>query len=139
MGCLFCDIAAGTVPAHHVYGDEHVDAFLDKSPLFLGHTLVVPRRHVVTLDEAPPELLAPLFGAVQRVMRGVVAAAAAGGTFVAMNNGVSQSVAHLHVHVVPRKKGDGMKGFFWPRHKYQGEEDAAEWAARIRAAIDAAS
>lgn len=136
--CVFCDIVAGSTPAHVVYDDAHVLAFLDKTPLFYGHTLVVPRQHVVTLDELPERELAPLFGAVQRVMRAVVAATAAQGTFVAANNRVSQSVLHLHVHVVPRTKGDGLKGFFWPRKKYPNDEAMAEWAAKISAACSGA-
>lgn len=135
MSCLFCDIATKNTPAHFVYDDGVVVAFLDKSPLFLGHTLVVPQRHIVTLDEVEPAMLIPLFSAVQRVMRAVVIATGAEGTFVANNNRVSQSVEHLHLHVVPRTKGDGMKGFFWPRKKYASEDAMAEMAANLRAAM----
>lgn len=134
MSCLFCDIASGTLPGHFVYEDSETVGFLDKTPLFFGHVLVVPRRHVVTLDELPASALAPFFQAVQQVMRAVTKGAGAQGTFVANNNVVSQSVPHLHVHVVPRTKGDGLKGFFWPRRKYASDEDMAAWAAKIRSA-----
>lgn len=131
MACLFCRIAAAEVPAHLVYQDEHLAAFLDHRPVFPGHVLVIPRRHVATLPELPDELLGPLFALVRRFAVAVPAAMAAEGTFVAMNNKVSQSVPHLHVHVVPRRKGDGLKGFFWPRTGYSGEAEMAEVAARI--------
>ena len=110
-------------------------AFLDVRPVFVGHVLVVPRVHVVTLGDAPADLLAPLFADVQRVTRAVEAAMGADGSFVAMNNTVSQSVPHLHVHVVPRRKKDGLRGFFWPRQSYDGDAAMADVAARIRAAI----
>ena len=133
MTCAFCEIAAGA-PAHRVLDEPLVLAFLDRRPLFAGHVLVVPRVHHETLTDLPPELLDPLFGAVRRVAAAVVGGLGAQGSFVAMNNKVSQSVPHLHVHVVPRTKGDGLKGFFWPRTKYaDGEADAV--AARIRAAL----
>lgn len=131
MACLFCRIAAAEVPAHLVYQDEHLAAFLDHRPVFPGHVLVIPRRHVATLPELPDELLGPLFALVRRFSAAVPTAMAAEGTFVAMNNKVSQSVPHLHVHVVPRRKGDGLKGFFWPRTGYSGEAEMAEVAARI--------
>jgi histidine triad (HIT) family protein len=136
MSCLFCDIASGKIAAHVVADDADTAAFLDKNPLFFGHVLVVPKRHVVTLDELEPPLLAAVFGSVQRVMRAVVAATGAEGTFIANNNKVSQSVLHLHVHVVPRTKGDGLKGFFWPRKKYPSDEAMAEVATSIRARLD---
>lgn len=135
MACVFCDIAESKIPSHRVVEDEHVLAFLDARPLFPGHVLVVPRRHVVTLDALDAPLLAEVFATVQRVMRAVTAACACEGTFVANNNVVSQSVPHLHVHVVPRKKGDGLRGFFWPRHKYESDAAAAEIATKIRAAL----
>lgn len=118
-----------------VYADKDVAAFLDHRPLFSGHVLVVPRQHVQTLAELPPELLAPLMSAVQRLSAAVPKAMEAQGSFVAMNNIVSQSVPHLHVHVVPRRKGDGLRGFFWPRTKYSGPEEMAAVAARIRACM----
>ena len=135
MGCVFCDIVEKKIGAHWVLENEAVAAFLDRSPLFPGHTLVIPRRHIVTLDELDAPLLAALMGDVQRIMRAVVAATGAQGTFVANNNVVSQSVMHVHVHVVPRKKGDGLKGFFWPRHKYADDEAMADMAAKIREAM----
>ena len=110
-------------------------AFLDHRPLFPGHVLVIPREHWETLVELPAEGVDPLFGAVRRVARAVEAAMAADGTLVAMNNRVSQSVTHLHVHVVPRRRKDGLRGFFWPRQRYLNEEAMASTAAAIRAAL----
>ena len=124
--CLFCRIVSGEVPAVVVYEDESSLAFLDHRPLFHGHTLLVPRRHVETLGELPAPLVDPLFKAAQLLARAVEPALGAEGTFVAMNNRVSQSVPHLHVHVVPRRKKDGLKGFFWPRTKYKNEEEMLE-------------
>lgn len=121
--CLFCRIVSGEVPAVVVYEDDQSIAFLDHRPLFHGHTLLVPREHVETLGELPASQIDPFFKAVQLLARVVENALAAAGTFVAMNNRVSQSVPHLHVHVVPRRKGDGLKGFFWPRTKYKSEEE----------------
>lgn len=132
--CVFCEIVAGTLPAAIVARGEGWLAFLDKTPLFRGHVLVVPTTHRETLAELEGQELAPLFVAVQRLSRAVPIAMSAQGTFVAMNNKISQSVPHLHVHVVPRVKGDGLKGFFWPRTKYR---DDVELEA-TRAAIDAA-
>ncbi len=132
-GCLFCAIASGEVPAALVIETDDVVGFLDHRPLFKGHTLIVPRDHHVTLADLPPEVLTPVFTAAQRLAAVMPAELDAQGTFVAMNNIVSQSVAHAHVHVVPRTKGDGLRGFFWPRTKYaQGE--AEQYAARLRAA-----
>ena len=135
MSCAFCDIVAGKAAAHVVLDDEVALAFLDAKPLFIGHVLVVPRSHVVTLPELPAAATGPLFERVQRVCAAIPEALGAQGTFVALNNAVSQSVPHLHVHVVPRTKGDGLKGFFWPRHKYESAEQMAETAAKIRARI----
>lgn len=135
--CEFCAIVAGTEPAALVLEEEHCVAFLDARPLFEGHVLLVPRVHHVTLAELPPALVAPLFTTAQRLCRAVEAAEGAQGTFVAMNNVVSQSVPHLHVHVVPRRRKDGLRGFFWPRTAYAGEEAMAAAAGRIRAALDA--
>lgn len=132
MPCVFCSIIEGSVPAHVVLEDEVCVAFLDTKPVFVGHVLVVPRTHVVTLPELAPDRVGPLFARVQLLAVAVPAALEAEGTFVAMNNIVSQSVPHLHVHVVPRRKGDGLKGFFWPRRKYEGDAHAAEIAAKIR-------
>jgi len=134
-GCVFCAIAAGDVPASMVSRDDDVAAFLDARPLFKGHVLVVPRAHVPTLSDMPPAALGTLFAAVQRIARAVEAGLGADGTFVAMNNKVSQSVPHLHVHVVPRKKKDGLRGFFWPRVPYADDAEREAFAARIRAAL----
>ena len=133
--CLFCRIVSGDAAAATVLAEPDVVGFLDVNPVFLGHVLVVPRVHYDTLTDVPADGLAPLFGQVQRVARAVVSAMGAQGTFVAMNNVVSQSVPHLHVHVVPRTKGDGLRGFFWPRHKYPSEDVMADVAARIRAEL----
>ena len=124
--CLFCRIVSGEVPAIVVYEDENSLAFLDHRPLFHGHTLLVPRRHVETLGELPSSLVGPFFKTAQLLALAVEAALGAEGTFVAMNNRVSQSVPHLHVHIVPRRKKDGLKGFFWPRTKYKTEEEMLE-------------
>ena len=134
-GCVFCAIGAGEVPASMVARDDDVAAFLDARPLFKGHVLVVPRAHVPTLSDMPPAALGTLFTAVQRIARAVEAGLGADGTFVAMNNKVSQSVPHLHVHVVPRKKKDGLRGFFWPREPYSDDAEREDFAARIRAAL----
>jgi len=137
--CTFCAIAAGEADGDAgvvVYSDPDVVAFLDHRPVFKGHTLVIPRRHVVTLPELPDELLVPLFSVARRVATAMESGFGADGTFVANNNRISQSVAHLHVHVVPRHRKDGLRGFFWPRVKYDSPADAADVAARLRAAID---
>lgn len=134
-GCRFCEIVAGERPAHVVLEQAAAVAFLDRRPLFHGHTLVVPREHRETLLDLPDAELAPLFGAVRRVTAAVVAATGSQGAFVANNNVVSQSVPHLHVHVVPRNRKDGLRGFFWPRHPYESDEQAAGHAARIRDAL----
>jgi histidine triad (HIT) family protein len=133
---VFCDIIAGTIPAHFVLADEQVVAFLDARPVFKGHVLVAPRDHVETLADLPVPAVGPYFERVQRVSAVMPAALGCQGTFVAANNVVSQSVPHLHVHVVPRTKGDGLRGFFWPRQKYASEEEAAGYASRLRAALD---
>ena len=135
-GCLFCAIASGDVPAALVIETDDVVGFLDHRPLFKGHTLIVPRAHHVTLTDLPPDVLTSVFTAAQRLAAVMPAELGAQGTFVAMNNIVSQSVAHAHVHVVPRTKGDGLRGFFWPRTKYV-EGEAEQYAARLRAAYDA--
>jgi histidine triad (HIT) family protein len=129
--CLFCGIVAGTVPSFKVIDSPDGVGFLDTHPVFKGHVLVVPRTHVVTLTDLPASLLPGYFGLVQRVAAAVPAALGAQGTFVANNNVVSQSVAHLHFHVVPRTKGDGLRGFFWPRTRYDSDEEAAEIASSV--------
>lgn len=133
--CLFCAIVAGTAAAHVVLDEPEVFAFLDVRPVFKGHVLVVPRIHHETITDLPPALLATLFEAVQRMAAAVPAALGATGTFVAVNNIVSQSVPHVHVHVVPRTKGDGLRGFFWPRTKYADATEADAYAARLRDAL----
>ena len=131
-GCKFCQIIAGEIPAHFVLDTDDVVAFLDHRPLFPGHILVLPRDHVVTLADLEAERVGPFFRAVQRVEAAVRTAMEAQGSFVAENNVVSQSVPHLHVHVVPRRRKDGLRGFFWPRTKYAGDAQAAAVAAGIR-------
>ena len=133
-GCLFCGIIAGTTPATIVLENDEVVGFLDVRPVFKGHTLLVPREHLVTLSDLPQSLMVPLLGTAQRVADAITSGLGAQGTFVAMNNVVSQSVAHLHMHVVPRTKGDGLRGFFWPRTKY-ADGEAEEYAAKIRTAL----
>ena len=135
--CLFCAIGAGDVPAVMVTRDEDTAAFLDHRPLFKGHVLVVPRRHVATLPDLPPGEVGTFFTAVQRMARAVEVGLGADGTFVAMNNKVSQSVPHLHVHVVPRHKKDGLRGFFWPRARYADQAEELDFARRIREALPA--
>ena len=135
--CVFCDVVAGRVAALEVLRDDVAVAFLDHRPLFPGHTLVVPLRHVVTLADLEPHEVGPYFERVQSIAAAMPEAFGAGGTFVANNNVVSQSVPHLHVHVVPRTRGDGLRGFFWPRHRYaEGEADA--YAGLLRRALSAA-
>jgi histidine triad (HIT) family protein len=133
--CLFCRIAAGEVPAVMVLDEPEVLAFLDHRPIFPGHVLLIPRIHVETLPDLPAELLEPFFGAAQRLAVAVPAAMAAEGTFMAINNIVSQSVPHLHMHVVPRRRKDGLRGFFWPRTRYADDAAASAAAAAIRAAL----
>jgi histidine triad (HIT) family protein len=135
QSCLFCDIAAGEVEADRVLETEHTVGFLDRRPVFKGHTLLVPREHVVTLPELPAALRDPFLESGQRLAAAMVSGLGAQGSFVAMNNTVSQSVAHLHLHVVPRTKGDGLRGFFWPRTKYADADEQAAYAARLRAAL----
>jgi histidine triad (HIT) family protein len=133
-GCVFCSIIAGEIPADVVLDEPDFVAFLDARPVFKGHTLLVPREHVVTLPDLPAGLRDGFLAAAQVLARAVVEGLGAQGSFVAMNNVVSQSVAHLHLHVVPRTKGDGLRGFFWPRTKY-AEGEAAQYAEKLRAAI----
>src|SRR2546421_11590871 len=135
--CVFCGIVAGSVPAFVVTSEPAGGAVLDTRPVFPGHVLVVPHDHVVTLVDLPSLALAGYFGLVQRVTAAVQTGLDAVGSFVAINNVVSQSVPHLHTHVVPRNRKDGLRGFFWPRHKYTSDEEAAGYAARITAALPA--
>jgi histidine triad (HIT) family protein len=134
-GCLFCSIVAGETPAAVVLDTAEVVAFLDHRPLFPGHTLVVPRRHVETLRDLDAATREVLFAEVQRVAAAVQDAMGAQGSFVAMNNVVSQSVPHLHVHAVPRNRKDGLRGFFWPRTRYADDAEAAAVASQIRAVL----
>ena len=133
--CLFCRIIAGTVPAQIVLDDDVAVAFLDARPVFKGHVLIAPREHYVTLADLPAGLVGPLFGRVRRLSAAMPPAFGAQGSFVALNNIVSQSVPHLHVHVVPRTRGDGLRGFFWPRVKYASDAEAADYAKRLRDAL----
>ena len=133
--CLFCAIANGESGGAVVWRDDQFAAFLDIRPVFKGHVLLVPRVHVVTLPDLPGELRDPLLAAAQRLASAMVDGLGAQGSFVAINNTVSQSVPHLHCHVVPRTKGDGLRGFFWPRTKYDDAADQDQWAARLRDAL----
>ena len=126
---------AGGAPAARVLEDEDFVAFLDLRPLFPGHTLLVPRAHHETLTDLPVDLVGPLFTRARRLAGAMEQALDAKGSFVAVNNRVSQSVPHLHVHVVPRTKGDGLKGFFWPRTRYRDDEEMEAVAARLRAVL----
>jgi histidine triad (HIT) family protein len=135
-GCLFCSIVAGDTDASIVWSDDELVAFLDARPVFKGHTLLVPREHVVTLPDLPDRLRDSFLAATQRLATAMVDGLGAQGSFVAMNNVVSQSVPHLHCHVVPRTKGDGLRGFFWPRTKYDDDDDREAWATRVAAALE---
>ncbi len=132
---MFCDIAAGRVPADIVLADDEVVAFLDARPVFKGHVLIAARGHVVTLPDLPAARVGPFFLRARRLSAVMPAALGCQGTFVALNNVVSQSVPHLHVHVVPRTRGDGLRGFFWPRQRYDSPEEAALYADRLRVAL----
>jgi len=137
--CVFCQIANGELPAHIVHRDEDVVAFLDRAPLLPGHVLVVPTAHVETVDDLPDGLLVPVFGVVRRTSIAVQKALRSEGSFVATNTRVSQSVLHLHIHVVPRNKGDGLFStrLIWQRKKYETDSEMEETATKIRAAYDA--
>jgi histidine triad (HIT) family protein len=134
--CAFCAIAGGKADAEIVYEDEHSLAFLDLRPLFAGHSLLIPRTHHETLADLPPALIGPSFAAAQLLSRAIPEAMGAPGSFVAINNVVSQSVPHLHVHVVPRVRKDGLRGFFWPRREYEDAEHLARTGAAVRAAVE---
>ena len=133
--CVFCQIAAGALPADVIFADQRVVAFLDARPVFKGHTLVVPRPHLATFAALDPETLGALFATAQRISAAVESGLQADGTFVAMNDKISQSVPHVHVHVVPRRRKDGLRGFFWPRVRYQDAAEQSDYAARIRTAL----
>ena len=134
--CRFCQIVAGDESAHVVFEDEVSIAFLDNRPLFHGHSLLVPREHHETLADLPEDLVGPLFANARLLSVAIPSAMEKPGSFVALNNVVSQSVPHLHVHVVPRKPKDGLRGFFWPRTKYASEKEMAEVASTVRAAVE---
>ena len=139
--CPFCRIAAGEADeadeALVVLEDDQTVGFLDNRPLFPGHTLLIPRAHIETLPDLPDDVLPELFANARLLARAMEEALGAEGSFVAINNRVSQSVPHLHVHVVPRRRKDGLRGFFWPRHKYESEDEAAAVAARLRKTVSA--
>jgi len=135
-GCVFCGIVAGETAADLVHEDDDFVAFLDTRPVFKGHTLLVPRDHVDTLPDLPAGLRDPFLAWSQRLATAMVEALGAQGSFVAVNNTVSQSVPHLHLHVVPRTKGDGLRGFFWPRTRYADAEEAARYATRLRSVLE---
>jgi histidine triad (HIT) family protein len=137
--CIFCAIVRGEAAAHIVLERDATMAFLDFRPVFPGHCLVIPRAHHETLHDLPSTLRAPFLAAVQDTSRAVIEAMAADGSFVGVNNTVSQSVPHLHAHVVPRKRGDGLRGFFWPRHRYASQQEMDATRDRIRAALDGAA
>lgn len=134
--CTFCQIVAGEIPAHVVLDEPDLLGFLDTRPVFKGHVLLVTREHVDALPELPARLREPLLEATQRLARAVVDGLGAQGSFIATNTVVSQSVPHLHVHVVPRTKGDGLRGFFWPRTKYTSDAEAAEYASHLATALE---
>jgi histidine triad (HIT) family protein len=138
-GCLFCQIVAGEVPAHVVADESEVMAFLDIRPLFPGHVLVVPKQHFETLVDLPVALVEPVFAATRRLVAAVEGAMDADGSLVAVNNRISQSVPHLHVHVVPRRRKDGLRGFMWPRQRYPDDTAMAETAASIRRSLAGAA
>lgn len=133
--CEFCRIARGEAESVAVFEDEVSLAFLDQRPLFPGHCLLIPREHHDTLPALPRALLGPLFANAQLLATAVERGLGAEGSFVAVNNRVSQSVPHLHVHVVPRRFKDGLRGFFWPRRPYRDREALAEVQRRLRAAV----
>lgn len=133
--CAFCEIARGDAPAEIVFADGDMMAFLDHRPLFPGHTLLIPKGHHQTLGDLPHPLIEPLFTVAQQLSLAIESGMGAEGTFVALNNKVSQSVPHLHIHIVPRKRKDGLRGFFWPRHKYGSPEEMSRAAALIRASL----
>lgn len=123
MPCIFCQIASKELPSAHYYEDDQLFAFLDNKPLFFGHTLLIPKKHIETYHDLPTHMIQHFFETGQLLSERIKKTMNAQGTFIAINNTVSQSVPHLHMHIVPRTKGDGLKGFFWPRHLYSTEEE----------------
>ena len=134
-GCIFCRIVAGELAAPVIFEDEVSLAFLDHRPVFPGHALLVPKIHYETLVDLPQTILGPLFQNAQVLSRAIEQGLDAHGTFVGINNRVSQSVPHLHVHIVPRRRKDGLRGFFWPRHKYESEAQMLEIQEAIKSAL----
>lgn len=135
-GCIFCNIIRGAVPCFKVFEDDISLAFLDHRPVFPGHTLLIVKRHIETLLDLPDSLMGPLFANVRRLSQAVTQGMQAEGTFVAINNRVSQSVPHFHVHIVPRRKGDGLKGFFWPRRAYKDQQEIDATLRSLRSALE---
>jgi histidine triad (HIT) family protein len=134
--CVFCQIASGSAAAALVYEDTHLFAFLDNRPLFPGHILLCPRDHYPTLLDLPAAMNSPLLEKIKLLSKALEAAVQADGSFIAVNNKISQSVPHLHVHIVPRKKKDGLRGFFWPRRKYASEAGQEAMASAIKREIE---
>ena len=137
LSCIFCKIVAGEIAADKIFEDEACIVFLDNRPLFPGHCLVCPKEHIETLPDLPADLIQPLFANAQLMAKAVELGLEAHGSFVAVNNKISQSVPHLHVHVVPRRTKDGLKGFFWPRSPYAGEEEKLAVQKALQAAVEA--
>ncbi len=137
MSCIFCEIVAGRIPGQTVLDDDVCLAFLDNRPLFPGHCLLMPKQHVEVLSDLPADQVGPLFQNAQLLARAVEKGLGAEGSFVAINNRISQSVPHLHVHVVPRRKKDGLKGFFWPRNPYASDQHSAEVQQKLQRAVAA--
>jgi histidine triad (HIT) family protein len=135
VDCVFCRIVGGELKAFTIEETDSMIVFLDNSPLFPGHCLVCPKQHYGTLLDVPPDLHAPLMAETQRIAGAVERGMGAAGSFIAVNNRVSQTVPHLHIHVVPRNRGDGLKGFFWPRRSYRDQEHMAETQRLVRAAL----
>jgi histidine triad (HIT) family protein len=137
--CIFCQVASREIDSLIVYEDEHALAFLDHRPLFPGHCLLIPKKHYETLSDLAPALIEPLFSAARLLSRAVEIGMRADGSFVAINNRVSQSVPHLHIHVVPRRRKDGLKGFFWPRNRYESQDAAIAAQQAIMSALQVQS
>lgn len=135
QSCVFCRIVAGEMDAYKVHEDEHTITFLDAGPLFAGHCLVCPKQHVDTLLDLPREMMTPLFSNAQLIARAVEVGLQAEGSLIAINNKISQSVPHLHVHVIPRRRKDGLKGFFWPRNPYKNGDEAVLVQRTLQAAV----
>jgi histidine triad (HIT) family protein len=135
MTCAFCRIISGEIESHIVFEDAVSLAFLDHRPLFPGHSLLVPKNHYETLNDLPAELIEPLFTNARLMARAVEQAMKAEGTFIAINNRISQGVPHLHIHIVPRRKKDGLKGFFWPRNPYKDEAELLKTQKAIQKTV----